>query len=103
MYNGSDRLKKRIVSVGMIALILAVMLFSAFFIAAEADHDCTGEDCPICAIIYQCEHTLRNVGNAAASQSVVLLIAISFLLLTSICETGAAQKTLISQKVRMDN
>ena len=30
------------------AVLAVVMLFSAVYIAVEADHDCSGEDCAIC-------------------------------------------------------
>ena len=32
-------------------MMLAFVLFSAFYIAAEAEHDCEGEGCPICVCI----------------------------------------------------
>ena len=40
--------------------ILLVLLFSAAFIAAEADHDCAGENCPICAQIAVCQNILKT-------------------------------------------
>lgn len=43
-----------------------VMAFSAFFIADEADHDCTGKDCPICAEIAVCVALLQTAATAAA-------------------------------------
>lgn len=56
----SDRSKsKRIISGSIAFLMLAVMLFSAFYITAEAEHDCSGHDCPICVCIQQCENMLQ--------------------------------------------
>ena len=56
---------KRLASV--FALLAAFMLlFSVLFIALEADHDCCGEDCAICAQIQACEDLLRNLLTVAA-------------------------------------
>ena len=38
--------KKRIAAAFLAVTILLVLLFSAAFIAAEADHDCAGEKLP---------------------------------------------------------
>ena len=64
---------KRIAAGIMGILMLFIVLFSAFYIAAEADHDCTGEDCPICACIQQCENTLHQIGDGIASQAAVII------------------------------
>lgn len=49
------------------ALLLAlVMILSISFIALNADHDCCGEDCRICAQIRACEELLRDLLPAAA-------------------------------------
>ena len=47
--------KKRIIAILLAATVLFVMLYSALFIAAEADHDCVGENCPICYQINVCQ------------------------------------------------
>lgn len=44
----------------MLAFLLALVLLCAFFcIAAEAEHDCAGENCVICALLHACLRTLR--------------------------------------------
>lgn len=46
----------------VLALLVAfIMLFSVLFIALEADHDCCGEGCAVCAQIQACEDLLRNL------------------------------------------
>ena len=45
-----------------VALLLAlVLLCSVLFVIAEADHDCHGEDCAICAQIVRCVSLLREL------------------------------------------
>ncbi len=46
----------------VLALLAAfIMLFSVLYIALEADHDCCGEGCSVCAQIRACEDLLWNI------------------------------------------
>ena len=94
---------KRIMAGILGMLMLFIMLFSAFYIADEADHDCTGESCPICACIQQCENTLHQIGNGIAFQIAIIIPIV----LMSVCELFLdcvfPHETLISKKVRLNN
>ena len=57
---------KRIAAGILGMLILLIMLFSSIYIASEVNHECRGEDCPICVCIQQCENTLHSIGNGMA-------------------------------------
>lgn len=59
--------KKRIISVVVAVAVFFVMLYSALYIAAEANHDCVGENCPICYQISVCENTLKNLSLAVCA------------------------------------
>ena len=80
-----------------------VVLFSSFYIADHANHDCIGEDCPVCAVMEQCRIILKTIGTAVL---VTCACIASHILLQSntlyqayffICNS------LFSQKVRMNN
>ena len=60
--------------------VLFIMLFSSFYICAEADHHCSGEDCPVCACIQICENVIRQMGSRTDMPVLVCLTA-AFLLL----------------------
>lgn len=86
-----------------IGLVFALAA-SATFIALETDHDCCGEDCPICRIIAVSIRLLRTLALAAAA-----LGLFSFLR-----SEGAARRprnrhalllpaTLVSWKIRLDD
>lgn len=85
------------------AVFIVVMLFSIFFIVKEADHDCTGESCPICACIHQAEETLQRLGTSTvgaeaflpAMEMSALALACGFLFVPC--------TSLISQKVRLND
>ena len=59
---------KRIFAVAVALLLAAVLISSAAFIAANADHDCCGEQCAVCAGIVTC---VRTFGLAAKSLAVM--------------------------------
>ncbi len=83
-------------------MMLAAVLFCAFFIASEADHHCSGEDCLICALIHQCENTLRGAGGAAVKPAFILPVII-VLLAAAILTAAASLDTPVLRKVRLNN
>ncbi len=94
---------KRISAGIMGILMLFIMLFSAFYIAAEADHDCAGEDCPICACIAQCENILHQIGDGIASCAAVIISIVFLFVSVFLFATLFPQETLVSRKVRLNN
>ncbi len=94
---------RRIAASLMGFLLLFVLLFSSFYIAAESQHECDGEDCHICSVLEQCENTLQQIGTAgnvrtAVSVAVLLLVFAACLVVFSV-----PRKTLVTDKVRMNN
>ena len=66
--NSRVKLSARRISAGIAGVLMLVfVLFSVFFIAHEAHHDCTGEDCPVCAAIRLCERILCCAGTRGAA------------------------------------
>lgn len=93
---------KRLSSV--LALLLAlVMLLSVLYIALEADHDCCGEDCAICALLRACEDLLRNLLAAALLLSAVRCFCALFRTAAEPCCRPERPLTLISLKVKLSN
>ncbi len=107
MSNINHICRKRI-SAGIIGLmVLLIAVFSAVFIIAEADHDCCGEDCPICICVHQCKDNLDRMKEQIASfAALTLLITCRYVLLT-VCIAVAAVLFLnsspVMQKIRMNN
>lgn len=52
---------KRITALFVVFAFAFVLLASAAFIAHNADHDCVGEDCIICAQISFCNSVVRSL------------------------------------------
>ncbi len=92
---------------GTAAVILAVffavsIVLSLTFITLEADHDCIGEDCPVCAVIAACENTIRTAGSALMATAVILIFRI-ILMYSLPAVTHAVKATPFSLKVRLLN
>ena len=66
--------EKRAWAAILACILAAVMLFSVSFIALEADHDCAGEDCVICAVLSVCEDALHLLVGPGSGMSLTLLI-----------------------------
>lgn len=94
--------KKTIAKLVCILFIAAIFL-SMIYIVKEANHDCIGDHCPICAHIQIAERTIGELGTA-----VILLAhvgaAVAILAVIIFHFTGeTVPLTLVAQNVRMNN
>ena len=86
-----------------IGLVLVLLVSSAFLIQ-EADHDCCGEDCPICRTIAMTTALMRALCLIAAAQliwSVLIVSRSAFHLPESACLH--ADGTPVSRKTRIND
>ena len=67
---------KRIFAFVTAFLVTAVLLLSGFFIVTHIEHECTGEDCPVCAELQECAATIRLITEAAQEPSSSLHISL---------------------------
>ena len=89
---------------GLLAAVLAVvMLSSAAYIAVEADHDCSGEDCAICHQISTCENLLRSMGLAGAAAAITAAFTYALCKAVLPCTETNGTLTLVSLKVKLSN
>ncbi len=95
--NGDRRIALKMTAI----LLVALTMFSAFFIILEADHDCSGEDCPVCAAIQLFGNILRYAGTKPDAITAVAALAFAIIYLSAAGYT--ARVTPVSVKVRMNN
>ena len=89
-----------------IFLILVVLLFlfvSTYFIAYEADHECTGEDCPVCALIQMSENSLRQLGSGAPAATAASSLFVLILVMQICTSDSITLSTPVSRKTRLNN
>ena len=97
-----EYLKRGIAAIVCITLILGV-LFSAFYIAHEYEHDCTGEDCPICQYIAECEAFVNQISTGIVFLfTAIAIVSLAIKLIEELSEVFSYD-TLVSQKVRLNN
>ena len=85
------------------AVMAVVMLSSAIYLAVEADHDCSGDDCAICRQISICENLLKTLGlaGAAAAISAAFTYTVCRAILPRAEMNGTL--TLVALKVKLSN
>ncbi len=91
------------ISVVLAFMLVFSLLFSTVYIAVESDHDCSGEDCPICFSLVQCEEISRLF-----KFTVILLIPLIYLCVSSIehinkPDNNFSAITPVSLKIQLNN
>lgn len=89
---------------GIVGIMVALaFVFSLFFIAVEADHECEGEDCHICRTLEACEGLLRQSGSAVSSNACMAATVWIVCLLAVPVVNSVQDKTLVTDKVKMND
>ena len=58
----NDNQRQKHATALLCVMLLAVLTVSSAFILLEHDHDCTGDDCPICLAIHHAKKNLTSLG-----------------------------------------
>ena len=95
--------KKRTVAILLAVTVLFVMLCFALFIAAEANHDCTGESCPICRQIDLCQNTVKNLSLALCAIAFTAALTDPLSRGVSTCASIVRSNSLVALKVKLSN
>ena len=93
--------RKRLVSLVLAISVFFAMTCSVFYIATEANHDCTGADCPVCHQISVCEGMLKNLSSAVCAAAFTAMAAYA-LCASIVPRTGACRPiTPVALKVKL--
>ena len=95
--------KKKLLTSILCGIFVAVLVVSGVLIATHLQHDCPGENCPVCAAISTWEQLLRGMALAAALGSVLLLAQRSSGISMAARFDGAATYTLVTLKVKLSD
>lgn len=95
--------RKKFLSIVVCILFLFVTFVSFFYIIKETNHNCEGEDCPICESIHQAEQTLRNLGMSAITVITVIAMPILFGIWVVNKSLFITYSSLVSQKIRLND
>lgn len=94
---------KRFAAVLLAVMVFGILLFSNLYISEHIQHDCTGEDCPICAQIQSAESLIHQLGCGLMVFFAMLGICLIYAALLPVFCFFISGKTLISNKVRLND
>ena len=95
--------KRKHLAVWISVIFIFVTLISLFYIVKEENHKCTGEDCPVCACVHQAEQTLKNLSTGMVVVFRPLVVLEAGVLLAAVCFLKLIPRSLVSQKVRLND
>ena len=93
--------KKRAAAVVSAAFVIVALIASLFFIVHEADHDCIGEGCPVCAVVALCRDSLETLGNSLIAVAAVFSCCFFTVLAVLFSLSATYLQTPISLKVKL--
>ena len=87
----------------MIIVIIFVSLASLFYIFSETKHECSGENCPVCACIHQAQQALRNLSSGAAAGQLMTAVFISLFAAFVVHFFVISCDSPVKRRVRLNN
>jgi hypothetical protein len=89
----------------LVVLITIILILSSFYLIKHMNHDCTGENCPVCAQIRVCFYALHLFSEAVGVGAAVI---VAYLFITKMNLTYLAGRfllpvSLVRLKIRLDN
>ncbi|MCR4793540.1 MAG: hypothetical protein K5871_12410 [Lachnospiraceae bacterium] len=88
----------------LIAFIFAfIMIAAVYYVATESDHECEGEECPVCECIHVCESILHETMDGAAEALIIIFMIIAFERELLRLSGGFPSGTLVSHRVRLND
>ena len=94
---------KRMIAFAVAMAIIFVTLFSFIYGAEHVEHQCTGNDCPICATINQSMNTLKQLGLGVVFIAAAAITIFVATLQRKDYNCFCSVSTLFSHKVRLNN
>ena len=93
---------RRLLTAAGAALLLGVQALSAIYITHEADHDCNGDDCPICVQLQQCVANFQLTGSGleADAASVPLPVCVADRIVP--VDVVQSCRSIVAQKVQFN-
>ena len=96
-----QRTRRFLAAVG-VALLLGVQAFSTVYIAHEADHDCCGDDCPICVQLQQCVANFQLTGSGLETDTATVPFPICATDRIIPVDVVQSCRSLVAQKIQFN-
>ncbi len=93
---------RRILAAVGVALLLGFQILSTAYIIHEADHDCCGEECPVCVQLRQCVANFHLTGSGIEADTTAVPIPVFAADAAIPAEVQLPILSLVSQKVQFN-
>ena len=93
----------RLTAVLLTVVLCLSVLGAAFCLAEHTQHDCSGENCAVCAVLEQCGERLHAAVSAASATVMLLLAALYAVSLTDSETYETSHVTPVTLKVKLLN
>ena len=94
---------KKTAKAGILAFLIFITVFSLFFESMEADHVCSGDDCPVCAVIQIVQLSIKLLALAVLFAATFGMFSGNKKNTPVYIEKIFRVNSLISQKVEMNS
>ena len=99
----STQLSRRLARLLLAAGLLACVWASTAVVLLEADHECSGAECPICQLVLVARASLAFTGKSVASPMVTAFAAAPFAMPRLLAHRVPDADTLVHRKIRLNN
>ena len=93
---------RRLLAAVGVAILLGFQVFSAAYVAHEADHDCSGEGCPICIQLQQCVANFQLTGSGLEADTAFVSLPIIATDRIAPVEVALPNRSLVAQKIQFN-
>ena len=93
--------KKRTIFIAI--LLIFFTLFFRIFVIAESNHDCIGDDCPICEMVAVLENSIKDIYLAKTAIAVFGALVFAIVKALFLCDKNHSRFTLTKLKVKLSN
>ena len=99
----TENTKHSLLTLALAIVFLCTFLASIHFAAGEIDHDCSGSDCPVCAVIMTAKASMQSAAEGIETCKKALanieVIAAKF----AVPKIELEVKTSVTKKIKLSN
>ena len=94
---------RRIWTIALCSMLAALFILSGVLLVTHAGHDCTGADCPVCAVISASRRILRSLISTALLGGVAQIIVRRVRCVLDAWADAGCVRTLVALKVKLSD
>lgn len=93
----------KFIAITLAAVVTLIISYCMNYETVHTIHHCTGEDCPICHQLHIADGIVKQLQKAVIPAAAILFILFIMHIIISSYAAGTLPRSLVSDKVRLDN